>query len=164
MTNSTSRFRPAARVVAISPDERVLLVRFVLASGSFWATPGGGVEGDESRQDAAHRELLEETGITNVELTGPIWDRTHHFPLHGFDGQNELYFLARTSDETLSPQFTEQELLDEGVTEMRWWSLDEIVTSVELFAPRDLGQRLTDVFANGAPAETITLDDQYPDF
>lgn len=154
--------RPAARVVALSPRDRVLLVRFELPTGAFWATPGGGVEGDESRIDAARRELIEETGITNVELIGPIWDRTHHFPLHGFDGQNELYFYARTPDEHVDPAFSAQDLLDEGVTMMRWWSVEEIEASDEVFAPRDLADRLRSLLANGAPEAPIVLPDQFP--
>lgn len=155
-------FRPAARVVALSPNDRVLLVRFELPSGIFWATPGGGVEGDETRIEAAQRELAEETGITNVELVGPIWDRTHHFPLHGFDGQNEQYFFTRTPDENIAPQFSKQELLDEGVTTLQWWSLDEVTASNEMFAPRDLAVRLGDLLDNGPPSQTIKLEDQYP--
>lgn len=154
--------RHAARVVALSPQQRVLLVRFELPTGAFWATPGGGVEGDESRIDAARRELIEETGITDIDLIGPIWDRTHHFPLHGFDGQNEHYFFTRTTDEDVDPAFSQQELLDEGVTMMRWWSVEEIAASNEMFAPRDLGDRLKALLTDGPPDKPIVLPDQFP--
>ena len=43
---------------------RVLLVRHVLPGRyDFWVAPGGGVKGDESCEEAAAREALEETGL-----------------------------------------------------------------------------------------------------
>ena len=163
----TPNLRSAARVVALSPTERVLLVRFELKTGTFWATPGGGVEGGESRREAAARELVEETGIAGIDLVGPIWDRTHYFPLHGFDGQNEQYFLARTVDEAIDPQFSETELRAEGVTALRWWTLEEIATADAVFAPRNLGSLLASLVRDGVPDEPVVLPDQhaekYPD-
>ena len=38
-------------------------------------TPGGGLEGDETFEEAAVRELREETGITGVEIGPWIWLR-----------------------------------------------------------------------------------------
>ncbi len=105
---------------------------------------------------------MEETGITNVELVGPIWNRTHYFPLHGFDGQNELYFMTRTPDEHVAPVFTEQELLDEGLTTMRWWTVKEIAESDQRFAPRDLATRLATLLEEGPPDVTVVLADEFP--
>jgi 8-oxo-dGTP diphosphatase len=43
---------------------RVLLVRHVLPGKyDFWVSPGGGVKGEESYEEAAAREVLEETGF-----------------------------------------------------------------------------------------------------
>lgn len=65
------------RVIVIDGAGRVLLVRHGYAPG--WHFPGGGVDAGEAAEDAARRELREET---NVEATGPLL-------LHG------LYFNAR---------------------------------------------------------------------
>ncbi len=61
------RTRPAARLLIMSPENRLLLFRFshrddALAGRSYWATPGGGVEEGELFADAREtiypRELL----------------------------------------------------------------------------------------------------------
>lgn len=65
------------RIIVIDAEERVLLVRHGYTPG--WHFPGGGVDAGEAAEDAARRELMEET---NVEAVGPLH-------LHG------LYFNAR---------------------------------------------------------------------
>lgn len=66
--------RQAARVVLLDDRDRVLLFRgFDPAHpdrGSWWFTPGGGINPSESLEEAAPRELAEETGIREVTL-GP---------------------------------------------------------------------------------------------
>lgn len=59
---------PSAAVLPRDDHGRVLLVR-VIDSG-LWATIGGGIEPDESPQEAALREAQEEAGV-ELEL-GPI--------------------------------------------------------------------------------------------
>ena len=74
------RERKSARLLVISPGQEVLLFRFVhtddaLAGKDHWATPGGGLEQDESFRQAAIRELFEETGIEVDEVGEPVGDR-----------------------------------------------------------------------------------------
>lgn len=60
-----TRARPAARLLCLDADERLLLLHFRdPADGSYlWEPPGGGVEPGESPLDAVRREWVEETGF-----------------------------------------------------------------------------------------------------
>ena len=56
--------RPAARILLVDGQGRVLLFRFTPADRPpFWVTPGGALDPGESYPAAARRELREEVGI-----------------------------------------------------------------------------------------------------
>jgi len=53
----------AAGILFVSPEDKILLMRRAGKDhAGEWALPGGGIEDDESPQDAARREFEEETG------------------------------------------------------------------------------------------------------
>jgi 8-oxo-dGTP pyrophosphatase MutT (NUDIX family) len=54
--------RPSSRLLIVNQDSRLLLFKFhyrdgALAGRIFWATPGGGLDSDESYEAAARREI-----------------------------------------------------------------------------------------------------------
>lgn len=57
--------RPAARVVCVDREGKVLLLRWHdrVSGETFWEPPGGGLHAGETPLEAARRELTEETGL-----------------------------------------------------------------------------------------------------
>ena len=121
----------------------------------WWLTPGGGVDAGETHEQAALRELAEECGLSGVELGPWIWRREHEFTWNGVRYlQQERFFLARADPFELSPAgWTEEEQIVIGAH--RWWSVDEIVASEEVFAPGRMGELLRALLREGPPPEPI---------
>ena len=73
------RERLTARVLLFDPQDRILLVRgranAAADAPSFWFTVGGGADPGETLEQAARREITEETGFTAVELGPTVWLR-----------------------------------------------------------------------------------------
>ena len=138
------RLRTASRLLITDPDDRVLLFYFehkkgALAGQSYWATPGGGVEGDESFEEAAIRELWEETGIRVTEVGPQIAQRK--LVLQMLDGEyvneDERYFRIRVTDTQLSKSgWSANEV--ECMTAHHWWSRAELEQTTEQVWPENL--------------------------
>ncbi|MBW8766907.1 MAG: NUDIX domain-containing protein [Geodermatophilales bacterium] len=146
--------RPTARVVVLDPAGRILLLGARLTDPAvppgdvlFWYTPGGGVEDGESLRGAAVRELTEEIGLVAdpSSLEGPVWLRRHVGAFAGVDiDSRETFFVLRNVvHEVVPTALTELELL--GDEPHRWWSVTEIASSAETFAPADLAVALAEL-------------------
>jgi 8-oxo-dGTP pyrophosphatase MutT (NUDIX family) len=136
--------RRAARLLIIGPEARVLLFQYQDDDRTWWATPGGGLEGDETFEQAAAREALEELAI-EVQSPVPLWSATVEFTFRGQRiRQHERYFLVRLSDADIgSPHGPVEEAhRSEGIVSMRWWGLEDIEKTAEVVFPADLRERL----------------------
>jgi TDG/mug DNA glycosylase family protein len=146
--------RVGVRALVLDTADRVLLVRFEDGFGSWWSTPGGGLEAGESDAHALERELAEEVGLRDFELGPLIWTRTHWFVnASHWAGQTERHYLVRVEPFEAEPAYTPEELAAEGVHEIRWFGveqLDDLVTG-----PRRLAALVRELLERGPPPEPI---------
>jgi double-stranded uracil-DNA glycosylase len=149
--------RDAVRALVRDPAGRLLLVRFDFPNQTVWAFPGGGVESAESHEEAIERELREEAGIREFELGECIWTRTHWFPMRGHSGQRERIYLVDVPGDEPRPELDWNELRAEWLTDIRWWTREEIEAYDGLLAPRRLRDLLRELDQHGPPAEPIDV-------
>lgn len=134
--------RPAGKVILLDGDGRTLLFRggdpARPGAGTWWFPPGGGVEGDETIEECARRELREETGLDVDDLGPVVHERRVVFEFDGgWIDARESYFLVRVATSAvLTDGWTAQER--QVVAEYRWWSLDELRATDETVFPEAL--------------------------
>ncbi len=155
--------RRAVRALVLDGRDRVLL--FVGLDpdeplrGSWWFTPGGGVEPGESHVAALVREVGEETGllVDPGSVGRPVWLREAHFRFaNEWYLQREQFFLLRVpSHEVDTRGFTALEA--SSVLGHRWWTLEELATTDDVVYPHCLAPELSKLLAEGPPAKPYAI-------
>jgi 8-oxo-dGTP pyrophosphatase MutT (NUDIX family) len=144
--------RPVARVLLLDLQNRLFLLHAEHAADGrrFWMTPGGGLEEGEAFEDAARRELREETGL-DFQIGRWVWTRRHAYNWNGrWCDQYERFFIATTTGSRVRP-----EKQDDYVVDSRWWTLSELQASREDFAPRRLPDLVAEVIRGTHPDQPI---------
>jgi 8-oxo-dGTP pyrophosphatase MutT (NUDIX family) len=143
MSESELIERRAARVLVVDAAGRVLMLRGFDPENPdvrYWFTVGGGLEPCETLEQAAVRELAEETGlrVDTAALGEPVWNDVAEFP---FDGrryrQEQAWFLLRVDFLDVDRSgFDETERAT--VDTVTWWAPRDFQTATEPYYPPDL--------------------------
>ena len=152
--------RPTVRVLLVDEQDRVLLFRGQdpdQPSTRFWFPTGGGIEAGETPQEAARREVREETGLTEFELGPHIWNRRHVFTFYGsYQDVRELWFFARTPTFEIDISgFSKEE--QEIIREYRWWSQDDLENTTDVLTPRTLASLFRKLLTDGLPKHPVDV-------
>lgn len=175
--------RKAARVVLLDTAGAVLLLRANdpadRSKPPWWEIPGGGIDGGETSEAAARRELREETGLSDGIRLGPcVWVQHAEFDFGGYHFDQEEFIHVAWCDPVPSgpraPAQTQRDpvaagsdamWMPEGLEPleamafqgMRWWDLDQLLGSPEPVLPVRLRDFLPDLVAGDLPDEPIDI-------
>ena len=128
----------------LDPGGRVLLLRAgdpsCPSAGTWWFTPGGGLQESESFEDAARREVREETGL-DIHDPGPVVRyrdaefRFGNMLVHA----HEAYFVVFVEPFRVSTTDW-SDLERAAVVEWRWWPLEALRSTAETIYPEFLAE------------------------
>ena len=157
------RTRNVARIVAINPANEVLLLQYRHDRSldpekpelrEYWVPPGGGLHSGESFEDAAMRELEEETGMQPSSVGSWVWTRRVNLRYQAEDWlQVERYFVVRVSPpDTLRNSTAEEEIAD-----IQWWSLESLRESDAVFFPEPFPELVEPLLNGDLPPEPLQI-------
>ena len=146
--------RQSARLIILDEEDKLLLMQIKLDKPAdpsspitkpYWVTLGGGVNENESLEQAAVREMVEETGLRDFKIGPRIW----HGSWKGSSRINdETYFLVRLT--AVSPDLDHSGLEAEErsvIKTMKWWGLAEMEESDDIFIPVNMAAMIRGLLA-----------------
>ncbi|MFD9701550.1 NUDIX hydrolase [Lentzea sp. NPDC059081] len=163
MSTTATSPRIGARVLLLDTHDRVLLVHACDPhdrSHHWWELPGGGLDDGEKPEDAALREVAEETGLIIPSLGRKLWVRESRFHYKGRDHHREDHvFLGRVTDTAPQVPLKPTENEKAGLIERRWWTAAELRECSDKLLPGRLPVLLDDLLAGVFSTTPLSLID-----
>lgn len=163
------KIRHCVRAVMFDENGRLLLFRYKAEPQirgkntpemtHYWGTVGGGIDAGEDDGTALRREILEETGFTDVDIGPCVWHRKCDLSFFGTPVHiDEKYFVAHTRAQEMDfSRHTEIER--KYVEDVRWWTVADILASDDIMYPLNIRDLIADIAAGQYPAVPVLIED-----
>jgi 8-oxo-dGTP pyrophosphatase MutT (NUDIX family) len=133
---------------------------FLLIRDSYanWGFPKGHLEPGERAEDAALREVREETGLADLSLRGMIEPIDWYFRFRGRLIHKVChFFLMETTQVETAPQRAE------GITACQWFAFPEASDAISYVNARQVLRHAQEMIAGGAPPAPAPIPSIEPD-
>ena len=115
------------------PVADALMVLLIRDPYKKWGLPKGHIENDETGEQAAYREVMEETGLNEVTVGPELGTIDWHFRFRGkLIHKYCQFFLMATEDGRTCPE------IEEGITECLWVPMEDALERVTYDNAREI--------------------------
>jgi 8-oxo-dGTP pyrophosphatase MutT (NUDIX family) len=153
MTRPRAQRETSAGGVVYRVNDGAHLFLLIRDSYANWGFPKGHLEEGERAEDAALREVREETGLNEIELRGMIETIDWYFRFRGrLIHKICHFFLMETSQLETAPQRTE------GITACQWVSFGQASESISYANARQVLRRANEMITGVTDQLRLALD------
>jgi 8-oxo-dGTP pyrophosphatase MutT (NUDIX family) len=147
MTRARAQRETSAGGVVYRVEAGAPLFLLIRDSYANWGFPKGHLETGERAEDAAVREVREETGLNELALRGAIDTIDWYFRFRGRLIHKVChFFLMETSQAETAPQ------RNEGITACRWVAYGEATDAISYGNAREVLRHAFDMISGDRPA------------
>lgn len=127
-TYAWTRRKNGVAVVVVTPDKQLLLhreYRYVIQNYS-WEIQGGGIDQTETPEQAAIRELKEESGIlVSLDMLTKFGV---FYPLHSFNTEKVTLFMVKVDQTNVTTQGNE---ISESINQQQFVSFEKALSMID---------------------------------
>ncbi len=116
----TTIYRVVAKALISDETGKILVVK---ENQDFWSLPGGGVDHGESAQDCIKREIQEEIGLTDVEVSEIVYSTNVYLDRRDMH-MTWIVYKAKVNSSNF--------IFGDGVTDAKYIDIKEIEDTTDL--------------------------------
>ena len=124
-------------------SERIQREVLLIRRNGVWDLPKGKLESGESIDECAIREVEEETGVKPLQLLQPLCETFHTYREDGTDIEKstQWYLMSAEQEDAFQDMLPQRE---EGITELRWESVERALELVHYDNLKQVMQKVAD--------------------